>query len=75
MDKKSRNIVPKVKSNRELTLKSPQNILDSTENKVKFEIFGEEMLEKTVKHDGNSNGRIYVPPRWGDHNVMIIRID
>lgn len=42
--------------------------------KVKFEVFGEEMLEKTVKSSGNS-GRIYLPPDWVGHLVKIIRID
>ena len=31
--------------------------------KVKFEIYGEEMIEKEVKLSGNS-GRIYLPPDW-----------
>ncbi len=42
--------------------------------KVKFEVFGEEMLEKSVKSSGNS-GRIYLPPDWIGHRVKIIRID
>ncbi len=42
--------------------------------KVKFEIFGEEMLEKQVKLSGNS-GRIYLPPDWVGKHVKIIRID
>lgn len=42
--------------------------------KVKFEIFGEEMIEKKVKSSGNS-GRVYLPPNWVGHNVKIIRID
>jgi len=40
--------------------------------KVKFEIFGEEMLEKEVKLSGNS-GRVYLPPDWVGKNVKIIR--
>jgi putative transposon-encoded protein len=43
-------------------------------SKVKFEIFGEEMLEKNVKSSGNS-GRVYLPPEWIGHRVKIIRID
>ena len=43
-------------------------------NKVKFEIYGEEMIEKKVKLSGNS-GRVYLPPNWVGHNVKIIRID
>jgi putative transposon-encoded protein len=42
--------------------------------KVKFEIFGEEMLEKEVKLSGNS-GRIYLPPDWVGKLVKIIRTD
>jgi len=42
--------------------------------KVKFEIYGEEMIEKRVKLSGNS-GRVYLPPNWVDHHVKIIRID
>ncbi len=41
---------------------------------VKFEVFGEEMLEKRVKLSGNS-GRIYLPPDWVGHLVKVIRID
>ena len=43
-------------------------------NKVKFEIYGEEMIEKKVKSSGNS-GRVYLPPNWVGRNVKIIRID
>jgi putative transposon-encoded protein len=43
-------------------------------NKVKFEIYGEEMIEKKVKSSGNS-GRVYLPPNWVGHHVKIIRID
>jgi len=42
--------------------------------KVKFEAFGEEMLEKKVSLSGNS-GRIYLPPDWVGHHVKIIRMD
>ena len=42
------------------------------EKKVKFEIFGEEMLEKEVKLSGNS-GRVYLPPDWVGKHVKIIR--
>jgi putative transposon-encoded protein len=42
--------------------------------KVKFEVYGEEMLEKVVSLSGNS-GRIYLPPDWVGHQVKIIRID
>ena len=42
--------------------------------KVKFEIYGEEMIDKKVKPSGNS-GRVYLPPDWVGHQVKIIRID
>lgn len=51
-----------------------QTFLENGRNKVKFEVFGEEMIEKTVKLSGNS-GRVYLPPTWVGHNVKIIRID
>jgi putative transposon-encoded protein len=40
----------------------------------KFEVFGEEMLEKEVKQSGNS-GRVYLPPEWVGKHVKIIRIN
>lgn len=43
-------------------------------DKVKFEVYGEEMIEKQVKLSGNS-GRVYLPPDWVGHRVKIIRID
>lgn len=41
---------------------------------VKFEVYGEEMVEKTVKLSGNS-GRVYLPPDWVGSRVKIIRVD
>jgi len=46
----------------------------ATSTRVKFEIYGEEMIEKRVKASGNS-GRVYLPPDWVGHKVKIIRID
>jgi putative transposon-encoded protein len=46
---------------------------DTLSNKVKFEIYGEEMIEKRVKSSGNS-GRVYLPPNWVGHKVKIIRV-
>ena len=48
--------------------------LESPQGKVKFEVYGEEMIEKSVKLSGNS-GRVYLPPDWIGHHVKIIRID
>ena len=42
--------------------------------KAKFEVFGEEMIEKEVKQSGNS-GRVYLPPEWVGRHVKIISID
>jgi putative transposon-encoded protein len=51
---------------------NPQQTVNGS--RVKFEIFGEEMIEKRVKASGNS-GRVYLPPDWVGHKVKIIRID
>ncbi len=56
--------------------KRSRNQKDETERsgKVKFEVYGEEMIEKEVKLSGNS-GRVYLPPDWVGHRVKIIRIN
>lgn len=54
--------------------KNNSDAADVSKPKVKFEIYGEEMIEKKVKASGNS-GRVYLPPDWVGHNVKIIRID
>jgi putative transposon-encoded protein len=41
-------------------------------HKVKFEVYGEEMLEKEVKYSGNS-GRVYLPPEWVGKRIKVIR--
>jgi len=56
------------------TENSKNTTFNIANSKVKFEIYGEEMIEKTVKSSGNS-GRVYLPPNWVGHNVKIIRID
>jgi putative transposon-encoded protein len=47
---------------------------EGVRGKVKFEVYGEEMVEKAVKLSGNS-GRVYLPPDWVGCLVKIIRID
>ncbi len=42
--------------------------------KTKFEVYGEELIEKEVKQSGNS-GRVYLPPEWIGKHVKIIRIE
>lgn len=46
----------------------------NTQNKSKFEVYGEEMIEKVIKLSGNS-GRVYLPPEWVGKHVKIIRIE
>jgi len=41
---------------------------------VKFEVYGEEIIDKKVRKSGNS-GRIYLPPEWVGRYVKIIRIN
>ncbi len=54
--------------------KKTQSATTIATSKVKFEIYGEEMIDKVVKASGNS-GRVYLPPDWVGHQVKIIRID
>lgn len=41
---------------------------------VRFELYGKAMVEKTVGSSGKT-GRIYVPPEWIGHQVVIIKVD
>ena len=61
---------------RETGLKEIQMKSQDTGNarKTKFEVFGEEMIEKEVKPSGNS-GRVYLPLDWVGMHIKIIRID
>ena len=52
---------------------SQEDKTEASLHKVKFEVFGEEMLEKRVKPSGNS-GRVYLPPDWVGRRVKVIRI-
>ena len=45
---------------------------DIFRRKVKFEIYGEEMIEKIVNTSGNS-GRVYLPPEWIGTKVKVIK--
>ena len=59
-------------------LKKRQEVKVSAEvrppGRVKFEIYGEEIIHKKVRPSGAS-GRVYLPPDWVDRHVKIIRID
>jgi len=52
----------------------PTEELPYIRNRAKFEVYGEEMIEKEVKQSGNS-GRVYLPPEWVGKHVKIIRIE
>ena len=54
--------------------KDKDPVIETPQGNVKFEVYGEEMIEKKVKLSGNS-GRVYLPPDWVGHLVKIIRID
>ena len=41
-------------------------------DKVKFEIYGHEIIEKIVNASGNS-GRVYLPPDWIGRKVKVIK--
>jgi putative transposon-encoded protein len=56
------------------TSENKDSSAEQHDKRVKFEIYGEEMIEKSVKSSGNS-GRVYLPPNWVGHQVKIIRID
>lgn len=45
-----------------------------TKKESKFEVWGEEMLEKIVAKSGSS-GRVYLPPDWIGKRVKVIRVD
>ena len=51
-----------------------QDIQLTPTTKVRFEVYGEEMVEKIVKLSGNS-GRVYLPPEWVGKQVKIVRIN
>ena len=46
--------------------------IEIVSEKVKFEIYGEEMVQKVVRSSGNS-GRIYLPPEWIGSRVKVIK--
>ncbi len=61
-------------SNKKIEDDEKNSVAETPKTKVKFEIYGEEMIEKRVKASGNS-GRVYLPPNWVGHRVKIIRTD
>ena len=63
---------PKIETGTAETIMKSQN--SGKTRKTKFEVFGEEMIEKEVKPSGNS-GRVYLPLEWVGMHIKIIRID
>ena len=53
---------------------SPGDKAEPALHKVKFEVFGEEMLEKRVKSSGSS-GRVYLPSDWVGCRVKVIKTE
>ena len=45
-----------------------------TRKEAKFEVFGQEMVEKVVAKSGSS-GRVYLPPNWIGKRVKVIRVE
>ena len=66
--------MPEQKNEAPGTAVESESPVDGSPRQVKFEIYGEEIIEKRVKSSGNS-GRVYLPPNWVGHHVKIIRID
>ena len=50
----------------------PVDKAEAVRHQVKFEVYGEEMLEKWVKSSGDS-GRVYLPSDWVGRRVKVIR--
>ncbi len=61
------------KSSEEALAPRPEDVRPASQ-RSKFEVWGEEMIEKEVRQSGNS-GRVYLPPSWIGSHVKIIRID
>ncbi len=43
------------------------------DNMEKFEVYGEILIEKTVKNNGRA-GRIYLPSEWVGTRVKIVKL-
>ncbi len=46
--------------------------VETVRHKVKFEVFGEEMLDKLVKNSGDSG---YLPSYWVGCRVKVVRTE
>jgi putative transposon-encoded protein len=71
-------MLSKIPNNEEKPIQNPGSSSECDKHdkhdKVKLEVYGEEMVEKVVRLSGNS-GRVYLPPDWVGCRVKIIRLD
>jgi putative transposon-encoded protein len=58
---------------RESTIKRSNTTTSSPDRKVRFVVYGVEMLEKPVNPCGKS-GRIYLPSGWIGRKVKVVRM-
>ncbi len=45
---------------------------ESDRTPVKFEVYGDVLIEKTVRQNGKG-GRVYLPPDWVGKTIKIIK--
>ncbi|OGS49398.1 MAG: cytoplasmic protein [Euryarchaeota archaeon RBG_16_68_13] len=55
-------------------IRGPGDRMARARRDTKFEIYGQEMLEKVVAKSGSS-GRVYLPPDWIGKRVKVVRVD
>jgi len=55
-----------------MTFKKNKFEKNSSRQKVRFKIYGEKIIEKTVNPCGK-NGRVYLPPEWIGTKIKIVR--
>jgi putative transposon-encoded protein len=59
----------------EMAMKEKQKILNEKQSSgslVKFEVYGDVLIEKTVRQNGKG-GRVYLPPDWVGKTIKIIK--
>lgn len=52
--------------------KKEDRVKKKSRRKVKFEIYGQEIIQKIVNSSGNS-GRVYLPPEWIGTKVKVVK--
>jgi hypothetical protein len=66
---KKRKIIMEVAMNEKKTMAYDEK---SSPSPVKFEIYGDVLIEKIVRQNGKG-GRIYLPPDWVGKTIKIIK--